>query len=245
MQPDRADLLKLFSRTADGVFAIDAEDRIILWNRSAEEILGFSSTEVLGKFCYEVLPGRDPAGNLFCYKGCSVMTMAGRGQLVRNYDAQVMTKTGEKVWLNISILMMPVSGRGRPLIVHSFRRSVQPERNEKLAEQVALNVLSALKTGDPMPGAQEALRSPGISSLTRRETEILMLLSKSMGTKEIADHFCVSRSTVRTHIQNILENLGVHSKLEAVTLLLRQGLFQNECAGRSCQPGRFPALREE
>ena len=243
-KPDVAEMLKLFSRTADGVFAIDAEDRVILWNRSAEEMLGYSSREMLGRLCYEVFPGKDPAGNLFCYKGCSVMTMASRGQLVRNYEAQVSTKTGERVWLNISILMAPVYGRGRPLIVHSFRRSIHLEENEKLAEEVALNVLSALRSGEPASTSAGVSSPAGISSLTRRETEILMLLSRSMATKQIADHLCVSRSTVRTHVQNILEKLGVHSKLEAVALVLRQGQVQNECAMQNCLSSRYPKLPE-
>jgi DNA-binding NarL/FixJ family response regulator len=140
--------------------------------------------------------------------------------------------------------MAPVYGRGRPLIVHSFRRAIQTDRNEKLAEEVAFNVLSALTNSEAVPSSAGVISPAGISSLTRREAEILMLLSRSMGTKEIADHLCVSRSTVRTHVQNILETLGVHSKLEAVTLVFRQGLFQNECAVRHCPPSRYPTLPE-
>lgn len=80
------DVLSLITRTADGVFAIDSDGRIILWNPSAEQTLEYAPEEVIGKRCYEVLPGRDPAGNLFCFMGCSVMASAQQGELIGNYD---------------------------------------------------------------------------------------------------------------------------------------------------------------
>ncbi|MBI1819842.1 MAG: response regulator transcription factor [Nitrospirae bacterium] len=52
-----------------------------------------------------------------------------------------------------------------------------------------------------------------ISSLTTREIEILRLIAQCRASKDIADKLCISHRTVRTHIQNILEKLQVHSML--------------------------------
>lgn len=52
--------------------------------------------------------------------------------------------------------------------------------------------------------------------LTRREQEILDLLSKGYRYKEIADKLYVSLETVRTHIRNIYEKLQVNSRAEAL-----------------------------
>lgn len=55
--------------------------------------------------------------------------------------------------------------------------------------------------------------------LTPRERHILDLLSRGLETHQIVSELGVSQSTVRTHIQNILSKLGVHTRLEAVVAL--------------------------
>jgi two-component system nitrate/nitrite response regulator NarL len=64
--------------------------------------------------------------------------------------------------------------------------------------------------------------------LTGREREILMLLVQGRSTKEMARRLDLSRHTVRTHIQNILSKLGVHSRLEAAAYALLYGLVELE-----------------
>lgn len=59
----------------------------------------------------------------------------------------------------------------------------------------------------------------GISELTSREREVLGLLAAGQGTGALARSLRVSHSTARTHIQNVLAKLEVHSRLEAVALL--------------------------
>lgn len=63
-------------------------------------------------------------------------------------------------------------------------------------------------------------------ALTPREREVLQLLAEGLSTRDIADRLVVSVSTVRNHVQSILTKLGVHSKLEAVTVAARQGIVR-------------------
>jgi DNA-binding NarL/FixJ family response regulator len=63
-----------------------------------------------------------------------------------------------------------------------------------------------------------------LAKLTRREKEVLDCLMSGMKTGDIARRLRLSRSTLRTHIQNILRKLGVHSILAAVALARRSGL---------------------
>jgi DNA-binding NarL/FixJ family response regulator len=65
-----------------------------------------------------------------------------------------------------------------------------------------------------------------LRSLSVRERQILTLLARGYSTRRIAESCCLSLNTVRTHIQNVLIKLGVHSKLEAVALAVQQGLVQ-------------------
>jgi DNA-binding NarL/FixJ family response regulator len=60
--------------------------------------------------------------------------------------------------------------------------------------------------------------------LTRREREVLVRLTAGASTEEIALDLDISKHTVRTHVQNLLAKLGVHSKLEASAYAVRHGL---------------------
>ena len=60
-----------------------------------------------------------------------------------------------------------------------------------------------------------------LATLTRREREVLDLLMRGMKTDHIAQQLCMSKSTLRTHIQRILRKLNVHSTLAAVALARR------------------------
>lgn len=58
--------------------------------------------------------------------------------------------------------------------------------------------------------------------LTVREKEILYSLVDGLSYKKIADKYCVSISTVRTHICNIYQKLHVHTKAQAVAKVLKK-----------------------
>ena len=62
-----------------------------------------------------------------------------------------------------------------------------------------------------------------LGALTRREREILALMSEGLRADGIAARLVISPATVRTHSQNILAKLGAHSQLEAVALAARLG----------------------
>jgi DNA-binding NarL/FixJ family response regulator len=60
--------------------------------------------------------------------------------------------------------------------------------------------------------------------LTDREREVLRLLVEGKSTKTIASELVVSHNTARTHIQNVLTKLQVHSRLEAAARAVREQL---------------------
>jgi DNA-binding NarL/FixJ family response regulator len=63
-----------------------------------------------------------------------------------------------------------------------------------------------------------------LRSLSVRERQILTLLARGYSNRRIAESCYLSINTVRTHVQNVLIKLGVHSKLEAVALAVQRGL---------------------
>jgi DNA-binding NarL/FixJ family response regulator len=63
-----------------------------------------------------------------------------------------------------------------------------------------------------------------LARLSPRERQVLALLSRGWDNPRIARELFISQHTVRTHIQNILEKLGMHSKLEAATFAMQQSM---------------------
>lgn len=62
--------------------------------------------------------------------------------------------------------------------------------------------------------------------LTARELEVLRALTDGLSTREICDRLFIAPNTLRTHVQNIMGKLRVHSKLEAVAFALRYRLVE-------------------
>jgi DNA-binding NarL/FixJ family response regulator len=65
------------------------------------------------------------------------------------------------------------------------------------------------------------------SRLTQREIELLQLVVDGLSNKAIADRLAVSENTVKYHIKNILQKLGVQNRTEAATHALRDGLLKS------------------
>jgi len=59
--------------------------------------------------------------------------------------------------------------------------------------------------------------------LTKREKEVFELLVQDKTTKEIAQELFISEKTVRNHISNSMQKLGVKGRSQAVVELLRMG----------------------
>ncbi|HSH22084.1 MAG TPA: response regulator transcription factor [Candidatus Caenarcaniphilales bacterium] len=70
---------------------------------------------------------------------------------------------------------------------------------------------------------RDMLRRP-MEQLTPRELEVLRALAEGLSSREICDRLFIAQNTLRTHVQNIMNKLRVHSKLEAVAFALRHEL---------------------
>jgi DNA-binding NarL/FixJ family response regulator len=62
-----------------------------------------------------------------------------------------------------------------------------------------------------------------LSRLTTREREVLRLLSEGMTNAQIAERLVVQESTVKYHLQNIFQKLGVQNRTEAAQVYYREG----------------------
>jgi DNA-binding NarL/FixJ family response regulator len=87
-----------------------------------------------------------------------------------------------------------------------------------MASAVANRVLEML-TGTTTP-------KQFYDGLTNREIEILKLLANGMANKQIAYHLKISEKTVRNHVSNTYEKLGIYDRSQAVLYAVRKGLVE-------------------
>jgi PAS domain S-box-containing protein len=223
--------LDTFSNTADGVFIVDKNQRIIRWNKGAERILKYTEVEVLNHDCYRVIAGRAHSDKLWCHSNCRVQSCIAKGTPLENFDLLTRTNEGEPIWLNISILS-PADGNEQ-ITVHILR-DVTPEKKagqaiEQFLAALGVHALARGKhqddKGDLKPIAARTSTAEAPLALSSREVEVLRLLAEGLPTKALAQRLNISHFTARNHIQNILVKLDLHSKAQAVSYAFKKGII--------------------
>ena len=110
-------------------------------------------------------------------------------------------------------------------LVKSASRSELIAAVDKVAagETVFTPGLAGLVLGEyrRLTDAPEEDNSP---QLTERETEVLRLVAKGLGSKDIADRLVISHRTVQNHVQNTLRKLQLHNRVQLVRYAIEQGI---------------------
>ena len=75
---------------------------------------------------------------------------------------------------------------------------------------------------DPRPPTAQA--GPAAPRLTDRETEVLRMVAKGLSYKQIAERLFLSHRTVQNHVQNTLNKLQLHNRVELVRYAIEKGL---------------------
>jgi DNA-binding NarL/FixJ family response regulator len=90
-----------------------------------------------------------------------------------------------------------------------------------MSVEIARKSLSLIKNHKP----KELKNLEKEYQLTEREIEVLRHLSKGNSYEQVANNLYISYGTVRKHVENCYKKLRVHSKLEAVNKLNKEGFF--------------------
>ena len=106
------DPLDVITRAGTPAFATDEKGLIVIWNKGAQDLLGYPASQVLGKSCHEIICGRDVFGNRFCDRHCPLTFMVERNETARHFELDVRSETGEIIAASFSIVVLP-GPRGR------------------------------------------------------------------------------------------------------------------------------------
>ncbi|GMA42321.1 response regulator [Mobilicoccus caccae] len=109
----------------------------------------------------------------------------------------------------------------RPEQLFDMIRSVM--RNETpVAPSLVGRLLAELRQGGQKPRSPEPSRPDVL--LSARELEILRLVAHGMSNKEIGGRLSITEGTVKNHVHNALQKLGMENRIQAAAYIVRQGL---------------------
>jgi len=108
MSPHASDLIE---HASDAGFAIDANSRIVAWNKPAERLLGYTSSEAIGQYCRDIIQAALPGGEPLCYPGCDISQCFKKCQPYGVPSCRVQHRDG--AWIQASIATVAVSERAR------------------------------------------------------------------------------------------------------------------------------------
>ncbi len=115
--------------------------------------------------------------------------------------------------------------------LHHGKSQLHPDVARRLMSAVAGNAPSR-ETSAPddtrrsLPVEQAGAAAPPgeLKNLTEREREVLDLIARGLSNREIAEKMVVSEATVKTHVSNLLEKLGLPDRTRAAIWALKHGL---------------------
>jgi len=216
------ELFALLEHTADAAYTVAEDGTICSWNAAAERLFGHEASEVLHRHIEEVLDAYDRLGTEPLAGGSEVAVRhwdnAGGG--IPNFDLDVRTGFGNRIWINVSTIVFDNRRTGRRLYVRLARNISQQRRNAELYRR-ALEAAQQLvaSAGDESQHAQ-------VEPLSEQERRILKFFAGGSNAKTIAHKLRISPQTLRNHLHRINLKLRTHNRLEAVTHAQRRGLIE-------------------
>ena len=220
-----AGLFTALANASCAAYAVSVDQTIVFWNRAAESILGFTSDEVLGRHCYEVVKGEiQGALSPQCLQGCPSIRYLRAGLVPAASRMHLLCATGERKWVSITPMVVAGLLKDAPLLVHLLEADDETETpttaTNALREELVAGGAEILSDRPSTPIAQTVT-----SALTQRELDVLRLMALGWDTLRIAGELDISRHTVRNHIRNLRQKLGASTKLEAVVTGIRLGIL--------------------
>jgi PAS domain S-box-containing protein len=216
------ELFALLEHTADAAYTVTGDGEICSWNGAAERLFGFSERDALRRNVDALFDARDTLGTEALAGGLEAATRQWDGSSggIPTFDLEVKTRSGDRIWVNISTIVFDNQRTGRRLFVRLARDMTHHRRKERLfADMLALArhvVALTTEVSDHAP----------VELLSDQERRILSLFAEGNNPPAIARQLTISPQTLRNHLHHINRKLRTHNRLEAVTHAQRRGLIE-------------------
>src|SRR5687768_14497238 len=217
------ELFAFLEQTADAAYTVTERGEICSWNRAAERLFGYPASEVLGRHIEEVFDAFDSLGTEPLVGGDETAVRdperSGRRR-IPHFDLDVRTRSGARLWVNVSTIVFDNRRTGRRLLVRLARDITQRRLNATLLNRM----LELARQVVAVP--EETSQQVPVETLTKNERQILQLFAEGNTSATIARTLGISAQTLRNHLHHINRKLHTRSRLEAVTHAQRRGLLR-------------------
>jgi PAS domain S-box-containing protein len=216
-----AEIFALLEQTSDAAYSVTEEGVVCSWNKAAEELFGYPAEAALGRNIHELLEARDALGTqvLAGDAEAAVRQWDGTPAGIPNFDLEVKTRSGRRIWVNVSTIVFEPPRSGRRLFLRLARDISQRRRDGELVQRM-LEAARQLVTL-----ASDSSNHAQVEPLSDQERRILKLFAEGRNSAAIARLLDISVHTLRNHLHHINRKLRTHSRLEAVTHAQRRGLI--------------------
>jgi PAS domain S-box-containing protein len=75
-------------------FGVDGSQKILMWNGGMEQLTGYAPDEVLKKYCFDILRGKDTFGNNYCNRHCPIIQNLKRHEDIYPFEMLISKKAG-------------------------------------------------------------------------------------------------------------------------------------------------------
>ena len=215
-----SELFNLFERTTDAAFTVNQEGEICSWNKAAENLFGYAAQEALRTTCHELFEGLGPLGTPVWPALSRVAECNGKeSSAIPNFDVSVKTRSGRRVWINMSTVEFVNARTDRRLLVHLAHDITDQKRTEDLVHKML--DLSRELTGV----GESAVRAAPVPSLSEQERQVLKLFADGKDSADVAHRLGITAQTLRNHLHHINQKLRTHNRLEAVMNAIQRKLI--------------------
>lgn len=207
---------QILANLGDSLAVVDRDYRIV-WVR--EPLAGEAQERLVGRRCYTVFGD----GENHCGPTCPVAPILEGGQAVRT-ERRFIDPQGRERWREARAFPI-VDNRGRLIYVAriSFditrrKKGEARRRRDREALEQSIQLLDRLQLSQsPFQPSPDAALSP-------RELEVIRLLAQAANNPQLARLLGISVNTVKRHVGNIFNKLGVDDRTQAAVWAARNGL---------------------
>lgn len=106
---------EIMDQIPEGMFVVNTRWQISYFNKTAQEITGYSRDEALGKFCWDIFRTE------LCHKKCPMRISMSTGQALMDQEVEILTKSGEKKLILVNTAQIKKPGNKVLGGVETFR----------------------------------------------------------------------------------------------------------------------------
>jgi PAS domain S-box-containing protein len=214
-----SELFAFLEGTTDAAFSVSEQGEILSWNGAARRLFGYSSSEVLGKSCFQIMHGRGVLGTEVCHEGCSVLEYSAGRTEIPNFDLEVSVRSGKRLWVNLSTVVWQNPRNQHRLVIHLAHDITRQKKTERATEKMLKISRQFNKVAE-----ESTPRVSPVAALSEQEVQILRLFASGKNSPEIAKSLQISLQTLRNHLHHINQKLRTHNRLEAVMHAIQRKL---------------------